>query len=571
MEKKDPKKSNHKKDKPLNRFFYRYFSFRSSIYARVIVIIAVFSIFLFISYNVIFKSVYEGYLNTVIRERGDNIGSIIVGSLYHSMLHNDKSALQSTLYTINTMAGIDEVNMYNNLDSLVYSSNNSETLLPASSKCIDCHENFAEMFPVKQKTYRVIDYKSACIMNQSSQGHRQLLVRTPILNERSCYVSSCHAHNRDEEVLGSLIIKVPLNELDSAVSKSSSEYFILSILITFILVSILIFFTKNKIQKPLNEIIIASEAVSRGDRSRRLDIKPYLLDDMRSVSQAFNKMLDNLDAANRELENWSHQLEYKVQKKSEALAEIQNELIHIERITSLGKLSSSVAHEINNPLSGILTYSKLVAKQLSKIDLPEESKGSMLKYLKVIESESKRCGDIVRGLLDFSRKDQENFRNHHLHQILKDAYNLMAHQMKIAGIQFFLDFEAQSDFIFCNDNQIKQICVALLVNSMEAITVNGEIIIRTSNPDDEQIKMDIVDNGVGIAAEDITRIFQPFFSAKQNASGIGLGLAIVHGIVQSHKGKIEVVSDPGKGTTMSVIFNLVNDKNGHIDNTNIEN
>jgi two-component system, NtrC family, sensor kinase len=562
MGKKD-QKTNHKNEKPLRQFFYRYFSFRSSIYTRVVIITAVFSLFLFISYNIIFKSVYEGYLNTVIRERGDNIGSIIVGSLYHSMLQNDKSALQSTLYTINTMAGIDEVFMYNNLDSLVYSSGNSETPMPASSKCIDCHENFAEMFPAKLKTYRVIDYKSACIMNQSDKGHRQLLVRTPILNERSCYISSCHAHNRDEEVLGSLIIKVPLQELDDAVSKSTSEYFFLSVLITLILLSLLIFFTRNKIQKPLNEIILASEAVSMGDRNRRLEIKPWLLDDMRSVSMAFNNMLDNLDAANRELENWSHQLEYKVQKKSEALAEIQNELIHIERITSLGKLSSSVAHEINNPLSGILTYSKLVAKQLSKIDLPDETKGSMLKYLKVIESESKRCGDIVRGLLDFSRKDQENFQNHHLHQILKDTYTLMAHQMKIAGIQFYLDFTAHSDLIYCNDNQVKQICVALLVNSMEAITVNGEIIIRTSNPDEEHIKMDITDNGVGIAAEDISRIFQPFYSAKQNASGIGLGLAIVHGIVQSHKGKIEVTSETGKGTTMSVLFKLAGEKSSH--------
>jgi two-component system NtrC family sensor kinase len=374
-------------------------------------------------------------------------------------------------------------------------------------------------------------------------------------------VSACHAHSADEEVLGSLIIKVPLAELDAAVNKSSTEFFILASLITIIIFFLLIFFTRNKIRKPLSEIITASEAVSKGDRSRRLEIKPYLLDDMRSVALAFNNMLDNLDAANRELENWSHQLEYKVQKKSEELAEIQNELIHIERITSLGKLSSSVAHEINNPLSGILTYSKLVAKQLSKIDFPLEAKNKMLHYLKVIETESKRCGDIVKGLLDFSRKDQENFESCQLHRILKETYNLMAHQMRIAGIHFYTQFNATSDQIFCNDNQIKQVCVALLVNAMEAITENGEVLISTSNPDNEHIKMEIADNGVGIAAEDISRIFQPFYSAKQRASGIGLGLAIVHGIVQSHKGKIEVVSEPGKGTTMSVIFNLINVEN----------
>lgn len=546
------------------RILLHYFSFRSSIYARVVYIIAILSVFLFISYSVIFKSVYEGYLDTVIRQRGDNIGSVIEGSLYYSMLKNDKSMLQSTLDVINAMPGIDEVNMYDNRDSVVYSSFVADSAIHSNPDCVSCHDNFEEMFPPKQKTYRIIDNQSACIMNQSDKGHRQLLVRTPILNERSCYVSACHAHSQDEEVLGSLIIKVPLQELDAAVTKSSTEFFILAILITVIIFALLIFFTRNKIRKPLSEIITASEAVSKGDRSRRMEIRPYLLDDMRSVALAFNNMLDNLDAANRELENWSHQLEYKVQKKSEELAEIQNELIHIERITSLGKLSSSVAHEINNPLSGILTYSKLVAKQLGKADLPDQMKDSMLRYLKVIETESKRCGDIVKGLLDFSRKDQENFQPCHLHQILKETYNLMAHQMHIAGIHFYTEFNATSDLIFCDDNQVKQVCVALLVNAIEAITVNGEILIRTSNPNEEHVKMDIRDNGVGIAAEDISRIFQPFYSAKQRASGIGLGLAIVHGIVNSHKGKIEVVSEPGKGTIMSVLFKVMKNENKEI-------
>ncbi|MBN1820438.1 MAG: HAMP domain-containing protein [Prolixibacteraceae bacterium] len=543
--------------KSINAFIHKYLRFRSSIYARVIYIIAILSFVLFISFGAIFKSVYEEYLDTVIRQRGDNIGSIIEGSLYYSMLKNDKSALQSTLDIINTMAGIDEVNMYNHEDSLVYSSFLIDTVNHSNPNCLYCHTDFNAMFPKSEKSYRIIDFKSACSMNQSDKGHRQLLIRSPIYNEKSCYVSSCHAHTRDEEVLGSLIIKVPLNTLDMAVSKSSTEFYIMAALITILLVSFLIFFTRNKIMKPLNEIITASEAVSKGDKSRRLEIKPNLLDDMRMVSLAFNNMLDNLDAAHKELRNWSHQLEYKVQKKSEELAEIQNELIHIERITSLGRLSSSVAHEINNPLSGILTYTKLISKKIDRLKLDPELNEPILKYLKVIETETKRCGDIVKGLLDFSRKDQENFKNRHLHQILKETYDLIAHQMRMADIHFYTDFCATSDLVYCNDNQIKQVCVALLVNASEAVTENGEIIIKSSNPDESHIKLDITDNGVGIAPEDISHIFQPFYSVKQNMSGIGLGLAIVHGIIQSHKGKIEVHSEPGKGTTMSIILSLV--------------
>ncbi|MCD4682981.1 MAG: hypothetical protein K8R86_06835 [Bacteroidales bacterium] len=512
---------------------------------------------LFVSFGIIFRSVYEKHLNTVILQSGNNIGSIVEGALYNSMLTNDKSALQSTLDIINTMSGIDQANMYNSQDNLVYSTFSFDTSCQSNPNCKGCHANIGSMFPPKEKSYRIIDAESACCMNEDGKGHRHLLIRSPIFNEKSCYLSSCHAHTENDEVLGSLILKIPLEDLDVAVKESSTDFFLLATLTTVLLVAFLILFTNNKIKNPLNAILKASEAVSKGDKSARLEIKPNLLNDMRMVSLAFNNMLDNLNTANKELENWSHQLEYKVQKKSEELSEMHSELIHVEKIASLGKLSSSVAHEINNPLSGVLTYTKLVQKQLSKLDFEDKVKGSMLKSLKVIEQETKRCGDIVKGLLDFSRKDQQHFENKQLHKILQETYDLMAHQMKMANISFITDFAARWDTIYCSENQIKQTCVAILVNAFEAVSDNGEIMMKTNNPDEDHIKLDITDNGTGIAPEDISHIFEPFFSAKQKASGIGLGLAIVHGIVQNHKGKIEVESEPGKGTTLSIIIPLI--------------
>ncbi len=541
----------------IKAFVYKYLRFKSSIYARVVYIIAILSFFLFIAFGAIFNSVYGEYLDKVIRQRGNDIGSIIEGSLYYSMLKNDDAALHSTLDIINTISGVDEVNLYDHENELVYSSLFADTVRNSDPDCISCHTDFNTMFSASEKDYRIIDYHSACSMSTTNEGHRQLLIRTPILNEPSCYTAACHFHSADEEVLGSLIIKVPLEQLDTAVSQSSTEFFLLAALTTFILVLFLIFFTNNKIRKPLTALITASEAVAQGDRNRRLEIKPNLLDDMKMVSMAFNNMLDNLDSANKELENWSHQLEYKVQRKSEELSEIQNELIHIERIASLGKLSSSVAHELNNPLSSILTYTKLVSKKINRMELDEELSGSLLKHLVVIEKETKRCGEIVKGLMDFSRKGQEDFKDTHLHQVFKETYDLIEHQMEMANIHFYTDFSAANDLVSCNENQIKQVCVALLVNASEAVTENGEILMKTSNPDAEHLQLDIIDNGVGIPHQDIPHIFQPFFSAKRQASGIGLGLAIVHGIVQSHKGRVDVESEPGKGTTMSVIFPLV--------------
>jgi two-component system NtrC family sensor kinase len=534
-----------------------YVKFRSSIYGRVVIIITISSFFLFLSFGLIFRSVNENYMKSVIQENGNNIGYIVQGALYRSMLENDRTSLQGTLDVINTMSGIDDVNLYNSKNSLVYSSIANDTTNHSDPDCIKCHTNFNSMFSPREKSYRIIDINSECSMNHNNNNCRHLLIKSPILNRKSCYTSACHAHSPNEEVLGSLIIKMPLGGLDLALKDSTTNYFLIASFLTILLLLFLFFFTRKKIKNPLNAIIKASEAVAKGDRSTRLEIKPHQLSDMRMVSYAFNDMLDNLQSATNELHNWSQQLEYKVQKKSEELGQAQKELINVERIASLGKLSLSVAHEINNPLSGILIYAKLIQKQLGNQDIDPAKKELMMKNLRLIENETKRCGDIVKGLLDFSRKDQDGFEPKHLHEILIDTYELMSHPMKIANVSFIADFSAKSDMIYCSPNQIKQACIGILVNASEAVSENGEIIFRTLNPDEDHIRIEISDNGVGISEEDVSHIFEPFFSTKENVSGIGLGLAIVHGIVQSHKGKPEVVSERGKGTTLSITLPLL--------------
>lgn len=483
-----------------------------------------------------------------IQENGENVAMLVEGALYEHMLENNRMGLRNTLDIINQMPGIEDVNMYDAQNNLAHSSSHVGADHYHNPNCKDCHDNLNEMFPRTEKSFRIINMDSDCEMSEEEQDHRILMIKTPILNEPSCYTNECHAHQDTEELLGSLVIRIPLNDLDENIKKS----LFLAGLTTLILVTFLMIFSRRQIRRPLKEIIRASEAVALGDRNVRLKAPPNQLHDLRMVSSAFNKMLDNLQSASAELENWSQQLEYKVQKKSEEISEIQNELVHIERIASLGKLSSSVAHEINNPLSGVLTYTKLVHKHLSKLEMEEEEKESMLRYLNVIEDETKRCGDIVKGLLDFSRSDKVDFKPYHLHRLLKETYTLIEHQMKMENILFQTDFSATKDLIQCNGNQIKQAGIAILMNASEAILDSGIILIKTRNPDDSHIILEIQDNGTGIANEDIPHIFEPFFSTKEKASGIGLGLAIVHGIVKSHSGKIEVDSELGKGTSISI-------------------
>ena len=534
-----------------------YVKFRSSIYGRVVSIFIVSSVFLFVSFGVVFRSVNENYIKSVISENGNNIGYLVESALYKAMLENDQTSLQEILDQIHSMSGIDNVSMYDSKNNLAYTSILNESTNHSDPDCINCHLDLDQMFSAEKKSYRIVDANSECVMNPKNGNVRNLLIKSPILNNPSCSTAACHAHSPDEKVLGSLIIKMPLQGLDNALKESTTDYFLLAALLTVVLIVFLIFFTNKKIKSPLNELIKASEAVTRGDKSKRLQIKPNQLSDMRMVSHAFNEMLDNLQSATIELENWSQQLEYKVQKKSEELGQAHNELINIERIASLGKLSLSVAHEINNPLSGILVYAKLIHKQLSNPNLDQDKISNMLKHLKLIESETKRCGDIVKGLLDFSRKDQEGFEPKHLHEILLDTFELLAHTMKIKDINFISDLSARKDFIFCSPNQIKQACLAILVNATEAVAENGEIIVRTLNSDEDHILIEFTDNGVGIAEVDIPHIFEPFFSTKEKTSGIGLGLSIVHGIVQSHKGKTDVKSERGKETTIAINLPLL--------------
>jgi len=537
----------------------KYTGFRSTIYGRVVFIIAGSLIVLFIAFNIVFRSIYVEFFNSTIRQTGDNVSSIVEGSLYYSMLENDKAMLQRTLDIISTMSGIDEVNMYDDKDSLAYTSIPADPIIGVDPNCRNCHPDLNLLFPEKEKAYRIIGDSVDCGVMQGGERSRQLLIRKPILNEKSCYTSACHYHDRSDEVLGSLIIKLPLDNLDTLVDESSNDFLILATVITALMVTFLIIFTRRRIKDPLNSIISASEAVSKGDNSIRLDIKPNLLDDMRKVSLAFNNMLDNIQSATSELQNWSHQLEYKVQKKTEELSEAQHELIHVERIASLGKLSSSVAHEINNPLSGILVYTKLVQKLLNNPEYHHPKKESMLKHLKFIESETKRCGDIVKGLLDFSSKDQDNFEIKNLHEVLEATCNLITHSAKIANIKLVKEFKADTDLVFCSPNQIKQACFAIMVNASEAIRENGEIILRTSNPDEDNIRIDITDNGTGIAPQDVPHIFEPFYTTKRDSRGLGLGLSIVHGIIQNHKGKVEVDSKLDEGTTITIIFPIKRD------------
>ena len=228
------------------------------------------------------------------------------------------------------------------------------------------------------------------------------------------------------------------------------------------------------------------------------------------------------------------------------LKSLQARLIQSEKMSSLGRMAASVAHEINNPLGGIVVFSCLLLERT-----PEDFLGR--KKLETIVREANRCRDIVRGLLDFARPGEGAGHKADLNAILKTSLDLLKSQSFFQGIAVALDLSTTPVEVLCNASQIQQAFTNLLVNAAEAISGRGQIAIRSwRDACSQRAAVSFADTGCGIPPESLGQIFEPFFTTKQEGHGTGLGLAIVYGIIERHGGTIKVESPLGEGTTFTV-------------------
>jgi two-component system NtrC family sensor kinase len=223
-------------------------------------------------------------------------------------------------------------------------------------------------------------------------------------------------------------------------------------------------------------------------------------------------------------------------------------------MVSLGTLAATVAHELNNPLEGILTYAKLIRRRLQKPDITPEQKEEIQSELTMIADESSRCGTIVKNLLLFSRRKVGEFKRHDIHAIVEQTLKLIGHHLKMHNIVLKTEIQEGLPSIWCDAEQIEQALLALEINAIEAMPGDGMLRIAVMLASPAEIALSITDTGVGIRDEDLPHIFEPFFTTKKEGKGTGLGLAVVYGIVERHGGKITVNSAPGGGATFTMIL-----------------
>jgi signal transduction histidine kinase/iron only hydrogenase large subunit-like protein len=230
------------------------------------------------------------------------------------------------------------------------------------------------------------------------------------------------------------------------------------------------------------------------------------------------------------------------------MQETQDGLIQAEKMTSLGQLAASVAHEINNPLSGVLIYTQLLAKKFKSNNFTSDV---ALDYLSKMEMELNRSTKLVRSLLDFSRQSVPEFWEVDINEIIDRSYDLGIHSAEMQNVQVVKELSAKLPKIVADFGQIQQVCTNLIMNAIQAMPGGGNLTIRTFL-EDEHVIIEVSDTGVGISPENMKKIFTPFFTTKKDQKGVGLGLAISYGIVQRHHGKIEIFTKEGEGTTFKV-------------------
>jgi len=302
----------------------------------------------------------------------------------------------------------------------------------------------------------------------------------------------------------------------------------LTIALAGVLVSIaLSYFVSRRISGAIQELVSASQEIARGNLEARAVVKSR--DELRDLADTFNAMALALKDRDEKLKEFT-----------------TKKIMESERLALIGQLAANVAHEINNPLQGIVTYSHLLLERMPG-DSP--SRASVQK----IVTQADRCRTIIRGLLDFSRQRALHKSPSEVNAVLNECVSLVEDQALFHNIQIIKDLRPNLPFIVLDPAQIQQVFMNLIINAAEAMDGSGRLTLATRlDPAGKFIEVEFVDTGHGISQENLDKIFDPFFTTKEIRHGVGLGLAISYGIVKEHQGMLSVESVIGKGTTFIV-------------------
>jgi two-component system NtrC family sensor kinase len=463
-------------------------------------------------------AVLQTHTSQLLAERtrsADQLSETIKSSTHYDMLENRRENLHRDIRSLGSLQeqGIRKVRVFNKEGRVMFSSDKEEigtSLDIRGEACYACH---AEGKPLER-----LGIQARARTFRAPDGTRVLGVIKPIPNEPSCSTADCHAHSSKQSLLGVLDVNVSLTEVDQEIARSRAVILGSAILAILAGSAMLWWLNRRLVVRPVAALLEGTRRVSEGDLTGTIVVSGR--HELGALAKAFNEMIKNL-------------------------ADVQRQLTQADKLASVGRLAAGVAHEINNPLTGVLSYASLLRKRL-------EGDAETCDDLDVIVRETVRCRGIIRGLLDFARPTAPARKATDLNEVVRRSVSVVMTQLSLNQVQLSLDLAAELPTAFADANQIQQVVVNLILNAADAIGAEGgsiRAITRVGSPD--TIELLLEDTGKGIPAEDLPRIFEPFFTTKGN-HGTGLGLAVSWGIVEAHGGTLEVQSDLGHGTTFTL-------------------
>ncbi len=507
----------------------------------------------------------SGYLNFRTQKKqlvetmvlgADQLSRGITGATWHAMLDDDRPAAYEIMRVIADKQGVDRIRMFNREGRLVFSTDSEEkpgvTTL-SNEVCASCHSQK----PIQNRPTE----DSRVRYTTSPTGAKTISMVTPIYNEPSCSNASCHAHQASTKVLGVVDVALSLDPVRKQTRAITLQTVLWTVFEVGIGAAFVILFTRRFVATPIQDLIRGTKAVSAMELDQPI-VSAHRSQEIDELVDSFNRMRERLKIAVAELNDMQQTLESKVDERTQQLKTAQRKLIQSDRLATLGQLAASVAHEINNPVSGVLNLSMLLERLMAKGEYPAGREAEFRKYLGLISAETARVGRIVSDLLAFSRRSKPQRAPADLNKLVRTTLGLADHKLKLISAEVVLDLQESLPLVECDSSQIQQVILNLVLNGAQAMQPRGggQLTIRTRLADQDSVELCVQDTGEGVAPENLSKIFDPFFTTKAEGKGVGLGLAVLYGIVKAHEGEVEVTSQRDVGTTFTVTLPLKSQK-----------
>jgi two-component system NtrC family sensor kinase len=483
----------------------------------------------------------------IVLEWAHRISDLMRHGTRYQMLRNDRQALYDFIRTVGNEPGVRRVRVYNEQGRISFSTDAAEVGRNVDTDSPACHPCHVD----GRSKARGFDRSRIFAHN----GERVLQLIQPIENEVSCSTAACHAHPPERRVLGVIGTDLSLAEVDAQLASHQWQLLLFTGLAVVLVCTISMGFVWQVVRRPVRELTAGTEKVAGGDLNYRLAVQSN--DELGHLAASFNKMTADLERANAQVAEWTRTLEQRVAEKTSELESVYASLLVTEKMASLGKLAAAVAHEVNNPLFGILTYARLIRKELEGPENGLANRASMVEQVKTIEHEIHRCGQIMRNLLAFARQAPVEQAPQDLNVLIERAAKLVRHQCEMQSIELLFSLEERLPEMSCDGGKIQQVILVLLSNAIEAMPRGGRLEVRSESDSGGNVaRVRVRDSGTGIPPEILPRLFDPFFTTKDTGQNTGLGLAIARGIVEQHGGTIAVSSEPRQGAEFVVTLPL---------------